>query len=155
MGDDSAVTIRAAKGATEYPELVAIWRSAVRATHDFLTEEDFKRIEGNLAAMYFPAVSLIVAELNGKPVGFAGIAEGNLEMLFIENVARGRGIGTRLLHEAISNHGVTTVDVNEQNGGACAFYRSRGFVQVGRDELDGDGCPYPTLHLKLSSLLAG
>lgn len=150
MQDEQALEIRASRGPVEYPTLVEIWRSAVRATHDFLEESDFQRIENNLASAYLPAVSLIVAERAGERVGFAGIAEGNLEMLFVTNDARGEGIGTKLLNEAVTEFGVTRVDVNEQNSGACDFYLSRGFAQVGRDELDGDGRPYPTLHLELS-----
>jgi len=143
------LTIRPVQGSSEYPALVEIWRSAVRATHDFLAETDFERIESNLASAYFPAVTLIVAEHEGKPVGFAGSAEGNLEMLFVSNDVRGSGIGSALLAEAIANNGVTKVDVNEQNPGAHGFYASRGFVQVRRSELDGDGRPYPILHLEL------
>lgn len=150
MQDEQALEIRASRGPVEYPTLIEIWRSAVRATHDFLEESDFDRIESNLASAYLPAVSLIVAERDGGPVGFAGIVEGNLEMLFVTDEARGEGIGTKLLNEAITEFGVTRVDVNEQNSGACGFYLSRGFEQVGRDELDGDGRPYPTLHLELS-----
>ncbi len=129
--------------------LVDIWRSAVRATHDFLEESDFERIEGNLAAMYLPAVTLLVAARGGTPVGFAGVAEGSLEMLFVTDEARGTGVGTALLREAVAQHGVTKVDVNEQNAAAYGFYLSHGFVQVGRDEMDGDGRPYPILHLEL------
>jgi putative acetyltransferase len=141
--------IRPTQGPSEYPALVEIWRSAVRATHDFLEEADFERIESNLASAYFPAVTLIVGEHEGKPVGFAGIAGGYLEMLFVSNDVRGSGIGSALLAEAIANNGVTKVDVNEQNPGAHGFYVSRGFAQVRRSELDGDGRPYPILHLEL------
>lgn len=144
-----ATTIRPVHGPAEYPQLVEIWRSAVRATHDFLSEEDFARIEDNLAGSYFPAVSLIVADRGGRPVGFAGVAAGNLEMLFVSDDARGSGIGSELLREAIGSLGATQVDVNEQNVDALGFYLSRGFVRVGRSELDGDGKPYPILHLEL------
>ncbi len=44
----------AVPGEEEYAELVEIWRSAVRATHDFLEETDFARIESHLASDYFP-----------------------------------------------------------------------------------------------------
>lgn len=55
-----------------------------------------------------------------------------------------------LLNEAIIESEVTGVDVNEQNSGACGVYLNRGFAQVGRDKLDGDGRPYPMLHLELN-----
>ncbi|UQE76443.1 GNAT family N-acetyltransferase [Gordonia sp. PP30] len=121
----------------------------MRATHDFLEDADFKRIEGSLCARYFPAVSLLIAERDGVPVGFAGVAGGSLEMLFVSNSSRGMGVGTALLTEVIADYGVTTVDVNEQNPSALRFYLDRGFVQIGRSEFDGDGRPYPLLHLAI------
>ncbi|WP_217177057.1 GNAT family N-acetyltransferase [Streptomyces sp. AC495_CC817] len=145
---DAPLTIRPARGPEEYRALAEIWGSAVRATHDFLAEDDFVRIRENLVPAYFPAVELLVAERAGRPVGFAGIAEGSLEMLFVSDEARGQGVGSALLAEAVSAHGVTVVDVNEQNEGAHGFYLRHGFVEVGRSELDGDGRPYPILHLQ-------
>ncbi|GAA1779148.1 GNAT family N-acetyltransferase [Leucobacter iarius] len=150
MSDSPApLEIRPDHGPAEYPALVAIWRSAVRATHGFLDEADFTRIEQALAPAYLPAVALTVAERDGRPVGFAGTAEGALEMLFVDDRARGTGVGSALLAHVRASQGVVRVDVNEQNPGAHGFYLSRGFVQVGRSELDGDGRPYPILHLAL------
>lgn len=143
------MTLRPIFGAADYPTLVQIWRSAVDATHDFLAAEDRKRIEENLIPHYFPAVELFAAELDGELVGFAGVAEGTVEMLFIASDYHGRGIGTALLDEAVSRHGARTVDVNEHNPGAVGFYRSYGFVITGRDETDADGRPYPILHMRL------
>lgn len=144
-------TIRVCKGAQEYPALVEIWRSAVRATHHFLTEEDFQAIESNLSSAYFPAVGLFVAERNNHPVGFAGVVEDSLEMLFVADEFRGQGVGSLLLRYAVDELGVRKVDVNEQNPGAVGFYLHHGFVQVGRDDLDADGRPYPILHLAIGS----
>ncbi|MUL62989.1 GNAT family N-acetyltransferase [Mycobacterium sp. CBMA 234] len=145
------VILRAARRPDDYPRLVEIWRSAIRATHDFLAEPDFWRIESNLASTYFPAVTLTIAERDGQAVGFAGTADGNLEMLFVSDDVRGSGIGSLLLAETIANDDVTKVDVNEQNSGAHGFYLSRGFTQVSRSELDGDGRPYPIIHLALQA----
>lgn len=150
--DASAPVLRPTRGAEEYPALVEIWRSAVRATHDFLPASDFERIESNLAANYFPAVTLVVAEVDGQPVGFAGVADGGLEMLFVHDAARGRGVGSALLAETVAHLGVTRVDVNEQNPAAHSFYLGRGFREVGRSELDGDGRPFPLLHLELGDV---
>ncbi|APT95547.1 GCN5 family acetyltransferase [Corynebacterium stationis] len=143
------INIRPSRGSEEFPLLVDIWRSAVLATHDFLPEADRAAIESKLASDYFPAVTLTVAELNGHPVGFSGVLEGNLEMLFIDNNYRGAGIGTMLLNHAISDLAVTKVDVNEQNTQAAEFYLRRGFQVASRSETDEAGRPYPLLHLKL------
>ena len=147
--DEQAIKIRPCHDPKEFPLLVDIWRSAVAATHDFLTEADRAAIESKLASDYFPAVSLTVAELDGKLVGFSGVLEGNLEMLFIDDSYRGKGIGTMLLNHAIAEQSVTKVDVNEQNIQAAEFYRRRGFHVISRSETDDAGLPYPLLHLKL------
>lgn len=146
----SSVTIRPSLGAADYPALVAIWRSAIDATHDFLADADRDEIETHLATDYFPAVDLSVAEVGGRPVGFAGTLDGALEMLFVDATQRGNGIGTALLTHAITEHGVTRVDVNEQNASAAGFYAQRGFEVVGRSATDDAGRPYPILHLRLA-----
>lgn len=144
-----AVSIRPLIGAAEYPALVAIWRGAVDATHDFLAEADRDEIEARLQSDYFPAVVLSVAERDGRPVGFSGMLDGTLEMLFVDAPQRGGGVGTALLAHAITEHGVTKVDVNEPNASAAGFYVHRGFEVVGRSETDEAGRPYPLLHLRL------
>lgn len=144
------VSIRASAGPAEYPALVAIWRRAVDATHDFLSATDRDEIEARLASDYFPAVTLSVADRDGRPVGFSGVLDGTLEMLFVDAAERGGGIGTALLDHAIRDHGVVRVDVNEQNASAAGFYRSRGFAVVGRSATDEAGRPYPLLHLELA-----
>lgn len=142
--------IRPSQGPTDHAPLAAIWRSAVTATHDFLAETDREEIESTLESDDFPAVWLDVAELDGREVGFSGVLNGNLEMLFVDAGRRGVGIGTKLLTHAIEEHEVRTVDVNEQNAQAVEFYMRRGFQVVGRSETDDAGRPYPLLHLSLS-----
>lgn len=145
------LSIRPSTGIGEYPRLVAIWRSAVDATHGFLSATDRHDIEAHLASDYFPAVALSVAEIDGELVGFAGTLECGLEMLFVDAVQRGRGIGTALLSHAITERCVTRVDVNEQNALAADFYARRGFDVVGRSETDEAGRPFPLLHLRLGA----
>lgn len=148
--DTSELSVRPSRGPVDFAPLVAIWRSAVDATHEFLADADRDEIESQLESDYFPAVSLTVAELNGQPVGFAGVLDGNLEMLFIDAKHRGTGIGTRLLSHAINDHGVRFVDVNEQNRQAVEFYTRHGFQVVRRSETDDAGRPYPLLHMQLT-----
>lgn len=145
-----AVRIRPSMGAAEYPALVAIWRAAVDATHDFLADDDRDEIEAGLRSDYLPAVTLSVAERGGRPVGFSGVLGDKLEMLFVDPAGHGGGIGSALLAHAISEHGVTKVDVNEQNVMAVSFYAHRGFAVAGRSDTDDAGRPYPLLQLSLS-----
>lgn len=109
---------------TDYPRLMEIWESAVLSTHDFLKEEDFIYYKGQLP-VYFQYVNLFGFEQEGILIGFMGIAEGNLEMLFIDNNYRGTGVGKKLITYAIDNLQVTKVDVNEHEGGNLAASKIR------------------------------
>lgn len=133
---------------TDYPRLIEIWENAVLNTHDFLKEEDFLYFKKQLP-VYFQYVMLLGFEQEGVLVGFMGIANGNLEMLFVDNCCRGAEIGKQLVAYAVANLQVTKVDVNEQNTQAIGFYKYMGFNIVGRSELDGEGKEYPILHMGL------
>jgi len=133
---------------TDYPRLMEVWESAVLNTHDFLKEEDFLYYKEQLPK-YFQHVTLLGFEQEGAIVGFMGIAEGTLEMLFVDNHCRGTGIGKKLINYAIANLQVTKVDVNEQNIQAVGFYKYIGFNVLRRSELDGEGKEYPILHMQL------
>ncbi len=133
---------------TDYPRLMEIWESAVLSTHDFLKKEDFLYYKEQLP-IYFQYVTLFGFEQEGNLIGFMGIAEGNLEMLFIDSNYRGTGIGKKMIAYAINNLQVTKVDVNEQNTQAVGFYKHIGFDVYKRSELDGEGKEYPILHMHL------
>lgn len=148
--DGDEVMLRACLGPAEWPVLTAIWRSAVEATHDFLTAADVDFFESRLLEEHLGAVSLTVATRAGRPVGFSGSVKGKLEMLFVDQQHRGTGIGALLLQHAIAGEPELLVDVNEQNAQAVGFYHRHGFVTVGRQELDGDGRPFPILNLALT-----
>lgn len=129
--------------------------TSVRATHHFLTEADVAALvsrvrEAFLADGFLDAVELacVRSPAGGEVIGFSGVVDGKLEMLFIDPTWRGRGIGSRLLAQAIESRSVDRVDVNEQNEAAVAFYLRRGFEVAGRSELDGQGNPFPLLHLR-------
>lgn len=132
----------------DYPRLLEIWESAVLATHNFLKEEDFTYYKENLPS-YFSFVSLWGYEEQGRLVGFIGLAENSLEMLFIDATIRGKGIGKKLTEFAIQEQGVTQVEVNEQNDQAVGFYQHIGFKIVSRNELDSQGKSYPILQMSL------
>lgn len=134
----------------DYLTLIAIWEASVRATHDFLAEEDLQELKPLILEEYFDAVDLRCAKSSdGKIVGFCGVCDGTIEMLFIALEARGKGVGALLADYAVKSQGATKVDVNEQNGQALGFYQHIGFSVVGRSAVDGQGKPYPLLHMAL------
>ena len=139
---------------TEYKEVLDVWEASVRATHHFLKEEDIKYFKPLILNHYLDAVELrCVRNSNKKIIGFLGVANQNLEMLFIHPEYRGKKIGKTLLDYSIENLSVTKVDVNEQNEQALGFYQYYGFEIISRSELDASGKPYPILHMKLKDNL--
>ncbi|MGR6873659.1 acetyltransferase [Pseudomonas sp. HK3] len=134
----------------EYEDLIEIWEASVRATHDFLSESNIASLKPLILEHYFDAVDLRVARNDEhKIMGFIGVAAENIEMLFILPDDRNKGIGSLLLNNAIANQSANKVDVNEQNPDAVGFYKHLGFSAVGRSPLDGQGNPFPLIHMKL------
>ena len=133
---------------TDFSVLVEIWERSVRASHGFLDEKAIMEIKQALIPDYFPNVSLYVAYDQDRIVGFIGLSDNRIEMLFIDGNMRGRGYGTALITFA-TGLGATEVDVNEQNPDALKFYRANGFNIIGRSETDDAGRPYPILHMSL------
>lgn len=135
---------------SDYPRLLDVWENSVRATHDFITEEDIAFFKPIIIEQAFPAVDLrCVKNQQGDIVGFLGVADNKIEMLFVLDEMRGQGVGSALLHYAFEHMQATKVDVNEQNPQAVGFYLHKGFKQVARSPLDGMGKPFPILHLQL------
>ncbi|MBL7638046.1 acetyltransferase [Atlantibacter hermannii] len=131
----------------EFPALIPVWENAVRATHDFLSEQDIAALRAQIPD-YFPMVTLRVCrDPQGQIQGFVGLAGETIEMLFIDARSRGKGIGRALLTWAIEQ-GANQLDVNEQNPQALAFYQHCGFEVTGRSALDGQGRPFPLLHMR-------
>lgn len=141
-------TIRIAV-ADDYPKLVQIWESAVKATHDFLSESDFEYFKKAIPEQYFPHLEVHIISENDYPKGFGAVSEDTLEMLFIHNEARRRGLGKKLYQYLHDKTGCTKVDVNEQNPEAIGFYEKMGFRKTGRSEKDGSGKDYPLIHMSL------
>lgn len=134
---------------SEFVFLFDIWESSVRASHDFLSHEDFELIKQEVVPECFELVELFVyiSDLN-KIDGFIGIKDSKIEMLFIKPELRSTGIGKELLLFAINKLHCNLVDVNEQNTKALGFYTHFGFKICGRTETDPMGLPYPILQLE-------
>ena len=86
-------------------QLLEVWESSVKAIHLFLSEEEIENIKNYVpqAIQEIPYLIIAVNE-HQVPIGFMGIAEQHLEMLFISDVERGKGLGRELLTYAIDKY---------------------------------------------------
>jgi putative acetyltransferase len=133
------------------PRVVEIWAAAVDATHDFLTPEDRAAI-GQEVEGFLPAAPLMLAvDGRDRPLGFMLIDGSHMEALFIDPEHRGAGVGRILIEYALAVHPILTTDVNAQNGQAVGFYEHMGFERTGWSATDGQGRPYPLIHLRFGA----
>jgi putative acetyltransferase len=134
----------------DYEELTRVWEASVRATHDFLPDSYIELLKNLVLTRYLDSVMLICTkDSNQRITGFAGVAAGKIEMLFIDPDHRGQGLGKKLLRYALEHLNANELDVNEQNPRALGFYFKQGFEVIGRSEVDGMGQPYPLLHMRV------
>jgi putative acetyltransferase len=131
-------------------ELLEVWEDSVKATHTFLSNKEIENIKEYVPQALKSIAHLVIMENeNHKPIAFMGIENNKLEMLFIKNSERGKGIGKQLLTYGIENYNINELAVNEQNPMAKGFYEHMGFKVYQRNELDDQGNPYPVLYMKL------
>jgi putative acetyltransferase len=144
-------SIRPARDA-DRDALLVLWERSVRATHDFLTEEDIgflRPLVGQALASGALEVWVLVSAADA-PLGFLGMAGDRIEALFLAPEQRGGGLGRRLVDhaQALRPGCALALDVNEQNPAARGFYERLGFVVEGRSPLDSTGRPFPLLHMR-------
>jgi DNA-binding MarR family transcriptional regulator/GNAT superfamily N-acetyltransferase len=99
-----------------------------------------RSIPADASDLVEPAGLLLVARLDGRPVGagavkFHGTEPAEIKRMWVGGPARGLGVGRRLLTELerrARNHGATTsrLETNRALTEAIALYRSTGYVEV-------------------------
>jgi GNAT superfamily N-acetyltransferase len=104
--------------------------------------------EKQAAELADPSTVFFLAEVNGAAVGYARLRVGRapacvtgpqpieLARIYAEQSWLGRGVGPALLRTCLDEaarrgHGAVWLGVWERNARARAFYRARGFVEVG------------------------
>ena len=131
-------------------KLLEVWEDSVKATHLFLSNEEIENIKKYVPqALKGVSYLIIIENENNVPIAFMGIEDTKLEMLFIKNSERGKGLGKQLLNYGIRNYNINELVVNEQNPKAKGFYEHMGFKTYKRLELDEQGNAYPILYMRL------
>lgn len=131
-------------------DILQVWESSVKATHLFLTEADIVSLRPFVEeGVKFISNLAVIRDEEGTIQAFIGVHDNKIEMLFVKDTCRGKGLGKHLVNWAINTLNIKFVDVNEQNEQGLGFYKYMGFEVFDRSELDEQGNPFPILHMKL------
>lgn len=130
-------------------QVLKVWEISVRATHDFLSPNDFREIKELVSSINFNQLDVFCLTNENIVSGFIGVAEKKIEMLFLDPHIFGKGLGMQLLNFAVKERKANKVDVNEQNVKAVKFYQKSGFEILARTDQDDQGRKYPLLRMKL------
>ncbi|SFT11220.1 GNAT family N-acetyltransferase [Sphingobacterium wenxiniae] len=132
-------------------QILTIWENSVLATHDFLTPNDFKEIKELVSNINFNDFQVFCLMNENLILGFIGVADKKVEMLFLDPNVFGQGLGRKLLNFAVEELNADKLDVNEQNTKAFKFYQKFGFETYERTDKDDQGRNYPLLRMKLGN----
>ena len=131
-------------------DILQVWESSVKATHLFLTEAEIVSLRSFVEeGVKFISNLAVIRDEEGTIQAFIGVHDNKIEMLFVKDTCRGKGLGKHLVNWAINTLNIKFVDVNEQNEQGLGFYKYMGFEVFDRSELDEQGNPFPILHMKL------
>ncbi|KRM94295.1 hypothetical protein FC56_GL001247 [Lentilactobacillus senioris DSM 24302 = JCM 17472] len=79
-------------------QLLSVWESSVKATHLFLSEKKIADIRQYVPQALTEVQRLLIIETETHiPVGFLGVNNQHLEMLFVADEERGKGYGKNYL----------------------------------------------------------
>jgi putative acetyltransferase len=84
-------------------ELLALWEASVRATHDFLGEDDIQTYKRLIADDYFQTLDLYCVKKDQRIAGFIGLQTHLIQMLFVHPDFMKQGIGKSLVDFAITS----------------------------------------------------
>ena len=124
---------------SDLSRVMEIWLRSNMQAHPFIPhsywETHFDEVSKALAQ-----ASVFVYESGGGIQGFIGLTGDYIAGIFVDDAARGNGIGRMLLDHAKGRHTRLTLQVYEKNRRAAAFYQREQFIIQARqlDESTGE-----------------
>lgn len=142
---------------SKFPQMLGamldLWEDSVRASHTFLNNQHIAEIKIEVKAALQSSQNIITATDKKDFLGFVGVENNKIEMLFVAPKTFKKGVGKALLKEALErylkDYPDILVDCNEQNTQGLAFYESLGFEIMSKSAQDSAGRDFPIVHLKI------
>jgi putative acetyltransferase len=134
----------------DFEAMTEVWHSAVKETHAFIHKSEIEGYRARLSTEFFPSTHEIwvATDEDESVIGFIGMNDDEVGMLFVDAEHHGEGVGTALIDLVTEGRPVLEVEVNEQATQAVGFYTALGFEMVSRSPVDSDGNPFPLLRMR-------
>ena len=120
---------------SELEQLMMIWLESNKEAHPFI-QESYWLNHVEMVKELLPQSDVFIFQEAGVIVGFMGVMDGYIAGIFVQESARKKGIGSRLLKSAKTLYSVLSLDVYQKNQLAYHFYLKQGFqvISEGLDE---------------------
>lgn len=134
----------------DVPALRTVYADAVHALAPPLYSAEQVRVWASFAEQdelvaFILESDTLVAEIDGRPVGFCGIgADGHVASVYVAGRAAGQGVGTQLLSQALQDHPAPTSGryFAEASLLSRPLFLKLGFAQIGIEHADRDGIAF-------------
>ena len=120
---------------SELEQLMMIWLESNKGAHPFI-QESYWLNHVEMVKELLPQSDVFIFQEAGVIIGFMGVMDGYIAGIFVQESARKKGIGSRLLKSAKTLYSVLSLDVYQKNQLAYQFYLKQGFqvISEGLDE---------------------
>lgn len=110
--------------------LLTIWWRASCVAHPFLKKSFLQQEAYNIVNIYMPITETWVAYDQTRMIGFISLMDNEVGAIFIEPDFHRQGVGTALMHKAVSLRGSLEVEVFKENKAGFQFYNDYGFITI-------------------------
>ena len=114
---------------TDIDNVMKIWLTENIKAHDFIPKEYWEK-NFEYVKKILPNAEIYVYVENEKIVGFIGLNDNYIEVIFIDSKYQYKGIGTALLNKAKKLKDELTLSAYKKNTKAIQFYLKNGFENV-------------------------
>ena len=117
-------------------EVMSLWLHVNIEAHSFI-EEDYWKKNYEMVRELIPEEGVFVAEEKHQIQGFIGLTDDYIAGIFVKAEEQSKGIGSELLHTAMTLKDHLYLNVYKKNTKAVNFYQRCGFIIVNQ-EIDED-----------------
>lgn len=114
--------------------MVRVWHDAKRAAYGFLPQEQGRSLADDRAffvSRIAPRAVLWLAAEGAVVLGFLALCGSYVDRLYVDPGAQRRGVGSALLHRAMTSYPAgLSLHTHQRNGPARAFYAKHGLRAV-------------------------